>query len=59
MKVRKGEVVIAISPNELSIYRKANWVLVQEPTPEQIKERNERQRLKRLAKENENDDGIS
>ena len=55
MKVRKGEVVLSISPNDLPRYRKANWTLVQEPTPDKIKKYNETQRLKRLAKKNESE----
>ena len=55
MKVRKGEVVLSISPNDLPRYRKANWTLVQEPTPDKIKKYNETQRLKRLAKLNESE----
>ena len=58
MKVRKGEVVISISPTDLPIYRKANWKLVQEPSPEKIAKYNETQRLKRLAKESENNDRV-
>lgn len=55
MKVRKGEVVLSISPNDLPKYRKANWKLVQEPTPDKIKKYNETQKLKRLARLNESE----
>lgn len=55
MKVRKGEVVIAISPKDLPKYRKSGWKVVQEPTPEQIARYNENARLKRMKRKEEED----
>lgn len=55
MKVRKGEVVIAISPKDLPMYRKGGWKVVQEPTPEQIARYNENARLKRMKRKEEED----
>ena len=50
MKVRKGEVVLSISPTDLYLYQKSGWRVVQEKTVEEIRIMNEKAKAKRLAK---------
>jgi hypothetical protein len=59
MKVRKGEVTMFISPNQLDSYRKAGWRVINEHSREKIKEYNERRKLKELAKKGEIDEQVS
>jgi hypothetical protein len=50
LKIRKGEVVISISPNDYPRFKKSGWKQVKEPTREQNKIMNEKAKAKRLAK---------
>jgi hypothetical protein len=59
MKVRKGEVTMFISPNQLDSFRKAGWRVIVEHKREKIKEYNERRKLKELAKKGEIDEQVS
>lgn len=56
MKVKKGEIVIYISPNDYDLYKQGGWKRLQEPTKEEIKRHNETQRLKRLAQKGGSED---
>jgi hypothetical protein len=50
LKIKKGEVVITISPSNWEKFKLAGWKRVQDPKREKIKEYNERAKQKRLAK---------
>lgn len=51
MKIRKGEVILFISPNDWLRFRKSGWKRMQEPSVAKIKEYNQRRLMKGL-KEN-------
>lgn len=50
MKVKKGEIVIYISPNDYPLYKKGGWKKLDERSREEIARNNEKARIKRLAK---------
>lgn len=49
MKVKKGGVVIYISPNDYLLYKNGGWKKADERSKEAIARNNEKSRLKRLA----------
>jgi hypothetical protein len=50
VKIKKGDVVIYISPSDYSKYKLAGWKRCDERTREAIKNNNEKAKLRRIEK---------
>jgi hypothetical protein len=50
MKIKKGEIVIYISPDVWNLYKNGGWRRLQEPTQEMNKRHNETQMMKKSMK---------